>query len=254
MSKVKDTAIEAALKAGEYLVTTFGHVRHIDFKGRRDLVTEADIKAEQIITQIIKNTFGNHAILAEEKVHITGTSDYGWIIDPIDGTTNFASQIPHFAISIGLLSNDEIILGVIYDPIKKEMFLAEKGKGASLNHEQIFVSKKTDLRASMIAVGLGYDDEKAEKSMESVARLRPIVRGIRMGGCASLDLAYVASGRFDIFFHRFLKPWDLSAGFLIVNEAGGEVIDFEERDERSNTRSIIAGNKDLIRETLEVLV
>lgn len=235
--KIK-TAKEAALSAGEYLAGKLGHIRSVSFKGRRDLVTDADVTAEKIITEIIKNKFSDHAILAEEKVDIKGNSDYGWIIDPIDGTTNFASQIPHFAISLGLLFKDEIILGVIYDPIKKEMFYAEKGKGAFLNDERIFISKETDLHASMISLGLGYDDEKAKKSMESISRLRPIVRGIRMDGCASLDLCYVASGRFDIFFHRFLKPWDLSAGFLIVNEAGGIVKDFEDKDESTNTRSI----------------
>lgn len=250
---MRETAMEAALKAGEYLAEKFGHVDTINFKGRRDLVTEADVKAEKIIAEIIKNTFSDHAILAEEKVDIKGTSGYSWIIDPIDGTTNFASQIPHFAVSIGLLFNHEIILGVVYDPIKKEMFHAEKGKGAFRNDARIFVSKETDIRAALISLGLGYNDEKAQKSMQSIQRLRPIVRGLRMGGCAALDLSYVASGRFDIFFHRFLKPWDLSAGFLIVNEAGGEVIDFEKRDERTNTRSIIAGNKILIEKALELI-
>ena len=250
--KIK-TAKEAALSAGEYLAGKLGHIKSVSFKGRRDLVTDADVKAEKIITEIIKNKFSDHAILAEEKVDIKGNSNYGWIIDPIDGTTNFASQIPHFAISLGLQYKDEIILGVIYDPIKKEMFYAEKGTGAFLNDERISVSKETDLHASIISLGLGYDDEKAKKSMGSISRLRPIVRGIRMDGCASLDLCYVASGRFDIFFHRFLKPWDLSAGFLIVNEAGGKVKDFEEKDESTNTRSIIAGNEILIGEALELI-
>lgn len=261
--EMKDTAIKAVREAGDYLTKQFKNVHEIRVKFpkknahkfRKELVSEADIESERKIINIIHNKFPEHSILTEERAEeIKGKSDYKWFIDPIDGTTNFVSHIPHFAISIGLSRNDEEVLGVIYDPIRKEMFHAEKSKGSFLNNIPIQVSKKTNLDSSIIAVGLSNNYELAAKSVESFSKLRDKVLAIRMTGCASLDLAYVACGRFNVFLNRFLKPWDLNAGSLLVNLAGGKIIDIEKRDMYStNARAIIAGNEAMCRKVIKII-
>ena len=261
-AEMKETAIKAVCEAGDYLTKQFKkvHKTKVKFpqknahKFRKELVSEADIESQRKIINIIHKKFPEHSILTEERAEeIKGDSDYKWFIDPIDGTTNFISHIPHFAISLGLSRNDDGILGVIYDPIRKEMFCAEKSKGSVLNNIPIQVSRETNLDSSIIVVGLSNNYELAAKSVESISELRDKVLAIRMTGCASLDLAYIASGRFNVFFNRFLKPWDLNAGSLLVNLAGGKIIDIEERDYSTNARAIIAGNEAICREVIKLI-
>lgn len=252
-SDLLTTAVNAAREAGHLLVARIGHPQEMRFKGRRNLVTEVDVEAERLIKGSIRAEFPDHAILGEEEGGAKSSGGYGWVIDPIDGTTNFASGIPHFAVSIGLSLDNEMVLGVILNPVSEELFTAVLGRGARLNGEPIHVSEETDLRAAMVSLGLGYDDTKAVLSMDSIARLRPVIRGLRMSGCASLDLSFVACGRFEVFFHRFLKPWDVGAGQLMVTEAGGVVRDFEELDSSTNTRSVIAGSEVIVGQALQLV-
>ncbi len=258
---MKKVAIKAIKEVGGYLTNQFKNIHEIStkfpkensHKFRKELVSEADIESQKRLVNIIRSNFPKHSILTEEKeVKIEGDSEYKWFIDPIDGTTNFVSHIPHFAISIALSQNEEIIFGVIYDPIRKEMFHAEKNKGSFLNGIPIQVSNKLDLDLSIVSVGLGNNYELAAKSVESISKLVNKVLAIRMSGCASLDMAYVACGRFNVFFNRFLKPWDLSAGSLLISLAGGKIIDIE-RDPTADTRGIIAGNEAICREVIKII-
>ena len=202
--------IKACEKASKVLIRDFGEIEKLQVskKGPFDFVTNADIKAEKIIIQELKKARPNFSIIIEEKgEEINHDNTNTWIIDPIDGTINFLHGIPHFAISIALRNKNEIISGLIFDPIKDEMFYAEKNNGAYFNNYRIKVSKKNDIKECLFATG-GEIKEK-------------INLNYRKTGCAALDMAYVASGRFDGYFQQNLKLWDIAAGIIILNEAGG---------------------------------
>jgi len=201
--------IKASEKASKILIRDFGELENLQVskKGPKDFVTNADIKAEKIIIEELKKARPNYSIISEENgVEKNKDESNFWIIDPIDGTTNFLHGVPHFAISIALQSNNEIVCGLIYDPIKDELFYAEKNQGAYFNNQRIRVSKKRDIDECLFAVGKGkYNSDLI----------------YRRSGSAALDLAYVASGRFDGYFQNNLNLWDIAAGIIIVKEAGG---------------------------------
>ena len=202
--------IKASEKASKILIRDFGEIEKLQVskKSQRDFVTNADLKIEKIIIEELEKARPNFSFISEEKgqkknKYIENT----WIIDPIDGTTNFLHGIPHFAISIGLLSSNEIVSGLIFDPIKDEIFFAEKNKGAFLNNQRIKVSKKKDINECLFTIG-----ENFKKEADFM---------YRKSGCAALDLAYVAAGRYDGYFQKKLNLWDIAAGLLLVREAGG---------------------------------
>ena len=201
--------IKASEKASKILIRDFGELENLQVskKGPKDFVTNADIKAEKIIIEELKKARPNYSIISEENgVEKNKDESNFWIIDPIDGTTNFLHGVPHFAISIGLQSNNEMVCGLIYDPIKDELFYAEKNHGAYFNNQRIRVSKKREIDECLFAVGKGkYNPDLI----------------YRRSGSAALDLAYVASGRFDGYFQDNLNLWDIAAGIIIVKEAGG---------------------------------
>ena len=201
--------IKASEKASKILIRDFGELENLQVskKGPKDFVTNADIKAEKIIIEELKKARPNYSIISEENgVEKNKDESNFWIIDPIDGTTNFLHGVPHFAISIALQSNNEIVCGLIYDPIKDELFYAEKNHGAYFNNQRIRVSRKRDIDECLFAVGKGkYNPDLI----------------YRRSGSAALDLAYVASGRFDGYFQNNLNLWDIAAGIIIVKEAGG---------------------------------
>ena len=201
--------IKASEKASKILIRDFGELENLQVskKGPKDFVTNADIKAEKIIIEELKKARPNYSIISEENgVEKNKDESNFWIIDPIDGTTNFLHGVPHFAISIALQSNNEIVCGLIYDPIKDELFYAEKNQGAYFNNQRIRVSKKRDIDECLFAVGKGkYNPDLI----------------YRRSGSAALDMAYVASGRFDGYFQNNLNLWDIAAGIIIVKEAGG---------------------------------
>ena len=219
-------ASEAALKAGGILRDNIHGIREITYKGDINLATEMDMRSERAIVEILLAAFPDHGILAEEETTIRNDSGFMWIIDPLDGTTNYAHGYPCFSVSIALERQGEIILGVVYDPMRNELFSAEKGKGAYLNGEKIHVSAVDTLIKSLLATGFPYDRKVSEKNnMDFFHDLLMASQEVRRDGSAALDLCSVASGRFDGFWELKLKPWDVAAGSLIVHEAGGMVSD-----------------------------
>jgi len=253
-----DTAILAARAAGKVLRKFFATEIRIDFKGEVNLVTEADRKAEAVIVQTIRKKYPDHRFLAEEGgEHATPESvgsDYKWIVDPLDGTTNFAHSFPMFSISIGLEVHGEVVLGVVYDPLREELFLSEKGKGATLNGRRIHVSKTEKLNASLLVTGFAYDvRQDLMNNLDHFSNFSLRVQGVRRTGSAALDLCYVACGRFDGFWEMKLSPWDTAAGFLIATEAGATVTDFGNHPYQIYLKEILATNGKIHREMVEVL-
>ena len=222
-------AIETARDAGQILLERFGRTTVMK-KGDIDLVTEADLASEAMIIERIKSHFPKHSILAEEAgeaVIIGGDNTWKWIIDPLDGTTNYAHGYPCFAVNLALEHEGEIVIGVTFDPTRDELFAAEKGKGATLNGKPIRVSSSADLGESLICTGFPYDFKRREDFARHLTQFLLNSRGVRRDGSAAIDLAYVACGRFDGFWEEGLKPWDLAAGKLLIEEAGGWVTNYD---------------------------
>ena len=212
-----------------------------------------DKNAEEIIISTIQKSYPDHAFLAEESGQ-RGESDYLWIIDPLDGTTNFLHSFPHFAVSIALKQKGILNQAVVYDPLKQELFTATKGKGAQLNNRKIRVSSKKELDGALLGTGFPYSDEKAMlKFIESYKALFPKVAGIRRAGVASLDLAYVASGRLDGFWEFNLKPWDIAAGVLLIQEAGGISAELSGGLDYLESGNIISANPKLLKAMLKIV-
>lgn len=228
MGEYLDAAADIAIRAGQMAKNMAKNRHTVMMKGEIDLVTEVDIKAETLIVDELLSRFPDHGILAEERGFAQAETDYIWIIDPIDGTTNYAHGFPVYAVSIGLEYKGEVIAGVIYDPNLDELFAAEKGKGAFLNNEPIHVSSTGDLNSSLLATGFPYYYRKRpEKIIELFTEFSLRVQGVRRAGAATIDLAALAAGRFDGFWELGLKPWDMAAGSLIATEAGARITKFD---------------------------
>ncbi len=223
------TAIEAAKEAGKFLKYSVGRVKNIEVKQgeERNLVSEIDKGAEEKIISIIKRKYPTHAILAEESGANDSRSDYKWVIDPLDGTTNFLHGLPIFSVTIGIEFKGEIIAGVTYDPNLDELFTAEKGSGAYMNGRRLKVTTTSRLIDSLLVTGFPYDiAQNPENAIGHFVNFVVEGQGLRRLGSAAIDLAYVAAGRFDGFWEVTLNPWDMAAGVLFVHEAGGRVTDF----------------------------
>jgi myo-inositol-1(or 4)-monophosphatase len=224
-------AKDAALKAGKMLRENFDEAREVSFKGEINLVTHFDSLSQSLIHKHISSRFPEHDFLAEEGLSREKGAEYRWLIDPLDGTTNFAHKFPVFCISISLERNGEINLGVVYDPLRNEMFWAEIGQGAFLNGKKIRVSSVNDLDKSLVATGFPYDIRESEvNNIDHFNNFAIRVQAIRRCGSAAMDLCYVACGRFDGFWELKLNPWDVAAGGLIVKEAGGRISDFQDEE------------------------
>ncbi len=225
-----EIAKEVALGAGELLKKGFGTSFEIDTKeGSQNLVTEYDNASQTFIIDQLQKAFPSHHFLAEEGSVLSPPDDgFLWIIDPLDGTVNFAHQIPFFGVSIALAKGREVIAGVVYNPILDELFVAEKGSGTFLRDQQIFVTSSTTTERAMFATGFPYNvKENPHQCIETFAKIVKTGTPIRRMGVASLDLAYVAAGRFDAFWEVLLQPWDMAAGKLLVEEAKGKVTHFD---------------------------
>jgi myo-inositol-1(or 4)-monophosphatase len=220
-----ETAVDIAREAGALLANYFERRVAFELKGEFDLVTEADRASEKLVVEKLRSYFPTHAIVAEEGSGHPGSSEYRWYVDPLDGTTNFAHSFPMFNVTLGLERAGEMIAGVIYDPLRQEMFTAERGGGAYLNHRRIHVSHTQRLSDSLASTGFPSRKRSHNVNIHFYYQLAMASHGVRRTGSAALDLAYVASGRLDFFWEFGLKPWDQAAGTLLVEEAGGRVSD-----------------------------
>jgi len=231
------------LEAGRYLRANLGRHVEASFKGAVDLVTPFDVGAQEIVVGRLAAAFPTHGFLAEEGLARAGTSDCRWIIDPLDGTTNYAHAFPVFSVSVALECAGRRVLGFVYDPMREEMFRAEAGRGAFLNGAPIRVSGVSELGRSLLATGFPYDVRISPlNNLDHWGRFIVRAQAIRRCGSAALDLCYVACGRFDGFWELKLKPWDVAAGALMVAEAGGRVTDFEGREFELGAPGLVATN------------
>lgn len=243
LSAIRRIGVAAARNGAAVLMRHFGKITEINKKGAIDLVTAADIQSETAIIDTIKSRFPDHVIIAEESGETAGSQDVVWYIDPLDGTTNFAHQIGHFAVSIACLIQQRPAVGVVLNPIGGELFTAVDGGGAFFNNRPISVSTVSSLTDSLLVTGFPYNlHEYMDELMRTFADCLQAVQGIRRLGSAALDLCYVACGRFDGFWEQHLKPWDTLAGVLIAREAGGRVTDFSGLEYNRTHAEILASN------------
>ncbi len=249
-------AIQTARDAGSLLLEKFGRITSVTKKGDINLVTEADLASEALIIERIRSFYPKHSILAEESgeaVMTGGDSRWKWIIDPLDGTTNYAHGYPCFCVTIALESDGEIVVGVTFDPTRNEMFAAEKGNGASLNHKPIRVSGESKLSESLIVTGFPYGFKEVPHFERSLKEFLLRSRGVRRDGSAAIDMAYVACGRFDGFWEEGLSPWDVAAGKLLIEEAGGRISYYDGSSFNIYKPPICASNGLIHEQMLEVL-
>lgn len=247
-------AIDSAQRAGDMLRSHIQDAREISFKGAVDLVTNFDNKSQHIIVDSLAANYPDFDFLAEEGLQERKGSEYRWIIDPIDGTTNFAHGFPVFCISIALENQGEVKVGVIYDPMRDEMFSASKGGGAALNGVPIGVSMTGELDKSLLSTGFPYDvRDSQENNLDHFGNFAVRAQAIRRCGSAALDLCYVACGRFDGFWELKLAPWDVAAGVLIVSEAKGQVTDFSGDPVDIYSKEILAYNGIIHEQMMAVL-
>ncbi|NPV83353.1 MAG: inositol monophosphatase [Candidatus Aminicenantes bacterium] len=247
-------ARKAALEAGRYLLEGLSQAKRVTYKGQVDLVTSFDRRSEEIIYDRLSRAFPGHSFLAEEEIKRDRDSDYCWLVDPLDGTTNYAHGLPVFCVSVALAFRNEIILGLVYDPSREELYSATRGRGAYLNGKPIRVSKTRKLDRSLLATGFPYDVRTSQdNNLDHFANFAIRAQAIRRLGSAALDLCYVACGRFDGYWEKKLKPWDLAAGALLVEEAGGRVTDLAGKKFRLPGPHIVASNGYIHRSMLEIL-
>ncbi|MGZ9587135.1 inositol monophosphatase family protein [Paenibacillus marinisediminis] len=259
-------AVNAAAKAGEWIKSRLGQFKSLTIKSSmHDIVTEVDKGAEVMIKKLIMTHFPDHDILGEESVapgadaannaiNQLKSSEYLWIIDPVDGTTNFVHGFPYFSVSIALAHKGEVVVGVVYDPMRDELFVAEKGKGAYVHGLRMQVSAETELSGCLMATGFPTERERAlPLNLKGMTAIAPQVRNIRNGGSAALHLAYVAAGRLDGFWELNLNAWDLAAGSLLVTESGGKITDTHGQPYQLCVRDMLATNGHIHDDVIHVL-
>jgi myo-inositol-1(or 4)-monophosphatase len=254
MNEFTEFAVSTAREAGELLKSRLNTPHSIDYKGVINLVTEADRMSEALILDRIRQNFPDHSVLAEESPARENNSIYRWIIDPLDGTTNYAHSYPVFCVSMALEQEGRVIAGVVYNPMLDELFLAEKGKGAWLNGQRISVSDTSDLSRSLLATGFPYDIRESEhNNLNYFNVMIKEVQAIRRAGSAALDMAYVAAGRFDGFWELKLMPWDTAAASLLIQEAGGNVSDLSGQSFFLTAPHVLASNGKIHQQLISAL-
>ncbi len=253
-SEFLGTAFRATLLAGDFVRRHLGTIskQDIDIKQASDFVTRIDRESEQIIIKTIRRKFPDHHFLAEESLKESGTGQYRWIIDPLDGTTNYIHGYPVFSLSIALQLNGEIILGIVFDPLRSEIFTAEKGKGSFLNGKKTKVSTAAKMKNSLITTGFPFRKrELIDPYLMLFKNIFNRVSDIRRAGSAALDLAHVACGRCEGFFELSLGPWDIAAGGILIKEAGGIITDFGGGNDYLSTGNVVASAPAIHREMLQ---
>ena len=263
MHPMLNIAVRAARKAGDTINRNIDQVADLTItdKGHNDFVTEVDKRAESIIIEIIHDAYPDHSFLAEESGESGGDqndndkdSEYQWIIDPLDGTTNFLHTYPQFSVSIALKHKGILDQAVIYDPVRSELFTATRGRGAFLDNRRIRVGKRLGLKGSLIGTGFPVrNHDQLDAYLETFKAIFKDTSGIRRAGSAALDLAYVASGRLDGFWEMHLQPWDIAAGTLLIQEAGGIVGDMNGGSDHMKIGSVVAGNPKVFKEIIQRL-
>ncbi len=241
MTEFLDPAVRAARAAGDLLRENFEKPLQVNAALAHDIKLELDVRAQELITGLLLEKFPDHAIYGEEGIAGDQQSQYQWVIDPIDGTVNFFYGIPHFCVSIALRCEGEIIVGVIYDPLRDELWSTTKGAPSSLNGREFRVSRRTELREAVISVGLSKSSTTIDLGIPLITDMVHRVRKCRLLGSAALDMAYVACGRFDAYLEQGISLWDVAAGILLVENAGGKIV-LRPRPDLENRYSIIASN------------
>ena len=255
-SALLNIMVQATQKAGRRLTRDFGEVENlqVSLKGPGDFVSSSDKEAEENIHYALNKGRPGYSFLMEERGAVGGNPDHRWIVDPLDGTTNFLHSLPIFAISIALESFGEIVAGVIYNPVMNEMFTAEKGQGAYLNDRRIRVSARRKMSDCVIGTGVPAISKKGHvEAARQQAVLSDQVAGIRATGSAALNLAWTAAGRMDAYLEAGLKPWDLAAGIVIMREAGGFITDYDGRQKMFETENVVAGTEAIHAKVLKVI-
>ena len=255
MGNYLSVAIDLARQAGKVQMDHLGRVKTIERKGAINLVTEVDKLCEKLIFDGLQKAFPNHDVLGEEGIATRRESEFRWIVDPLDGTTNYAHSFPFFGVSIALEHKGDIICGVIYDPVREELFAAEKGKGTTLNGDPVRVSAAGNLKESLLATGFAYSVQEKGRpdNLDNFEAFIKTALAVRRPGAAAIDLAYVACGRLDGFWELFLKPWDIAAGVIIIREAGGTVTNFDGTPVDIYGIEILASNGKIHEEMINVL-
>jgi myo-inositol-1(or 4)-monophosphatase len=257
MHPLLNIATKAARRAGDIIMRGLDRLDTVTIteKQPNDFVTDVDQRAEQTIINIIRQSYPNHGILAEESGNSETSDDYLWIIDPLDGTRNFIHGLPHFCVSIAVKFKGRIEIGLVYDPVRQEIFTASRGEGAKLNDRRIRVSDRTELNGAFLATGFpARTQSNSDKQLTILKTLNQESVDLRQPGSAALDLAYVAAGRFDGYWEFDLCPWDIAAGILLVKEAGGLVTDIQGQEDYFNNGSVVAANAKLIKKMFRVFM
>ena len=250
---MKSVLLKAAKEASKIILKHYGNYGKLKFKNPRSLLTKVDLLSDKKIKEIISKRFPDHNFLTEESGSIKKNSEYTWIIDPIDGTTNFTSEVPYFAVSIGLVKNKEVAMGIVYNPCTKETFFAEKGKGAFMNNKRINVSNKNKIEDALLAFALPSSIKTSQKTFVLLSKIFGSVRGMRNPGSAALNMCYVAAGKFDLFLSLSLSSWDAAAGFLIIEEAQGKVTNIKNKKWGINDNTLVASNKILHNKFIKII-
>jgi myo-inositol-1(or 4)-monophosphatase len=251
--RLREVAVRAAVAAGQVLRQHFGRPQQVEHKGEIDLVTALDRRAEALIAEHVRAAFPDHAILAEEGTTGGASAEHRWLVDPLDGTTNYAHGYPVFAVSVAYERAGRVVLGVVYDPLREELFLAEAGQGATLNGRPIRVSPTAELSQSLLATGFPYDRALFPAALRRWEALSYRAQAIRRGGSAALDLCCVAAGRLAGYWERPVQPWDLAAGALLVTEAGGQLSSLAGGPPDLYSGELVATNGRLHAELLAIL-
>ncbi len=247
-------ASQAAEEAGSLLLKhMYGQLKLGQKEGRANLVTDLDVAAEKMVIGVLQDEYPDFNIVSEESPAVSRDSQFTWVIDPLDGTNNYVHGIPFICVSIGLALGQEAVMGVIYDPVRKELFTARKGHGAFLNGLPISVAKRNTIGEAFLGVDLGYDADKGRAMLDFVKLPWPDIGGLRLIGSAALGLTYVACGRLDAYIHPLLYPWDVAAAICLVRESGGKITDWQDRPATIETKVVAAANETLHGQFLKLI-
>lgn len=242
---VLDIAESAARQAGVIIKDHFRGHNQVKVKGKSNLVTQVDVLAEQAIIKVLRDEYSDCQVLSEETNNTSSLYGHTWIVDPLDGTNNFVFGIPFLCVNIALAKDGDVIFGLTYDPLHNECFYAQKGSGSFLDGRRIHVSLKSKLEAAIVGFDIGYDVKWGEEIFRMARFLRPAVHSLRAMGSAALSLAYVACGRLDVYFHKYLYPWDIASGILLIKEAGGMISDWNGQAATLLNRDIVGAGDSL---------